>query len=221
MSGKLIVFEGVNGCGKTTQMRLTSAWLGSQNIPVTVTREPGGTPLAEQVRSLILSNFQNLDPTTELLGMVMARSHHVVTVIKPALERGDWVLCDRFTWSTLAFQGYGRGLDLQRITFLNAIACQRVEPDLVIWLELDSQQALMRKSKSETLDRIESDTLDFHRRVARGYGEIFMRSRQVPAIRVDGSHSKDEIFDQISGYLAKQYNIAPPDGKMVETALNT
>ncbi len=139
--GRFITFEGGEGVGKSTNILAVARHLESQGISVVVTREPGGTPIAERIRNDLLKahHEEPMSDMTELLLMFAARAQHVDAVIRPALERGDWVLCDRFTDSTIAYQGYGRGLSLDNIEQLKALAQGDVEPHLII-LRLDDHQ---------------------------------------------------------------------------------
>jgi dTMP kinase len=163
MSGKFIVFEGVEGAGKTTQIRQTAAWLQSHcsmDREIVITREPGGTKLGQQIRQLLLD-----DPN----GWV---AQHVETVIRPQLDRGNIVLCDRFTDSTIAYQGYGRGFDLDAIDKVNQLATGGLQSDLTIWLDLDVTIGLQRVSLRGQPDRMEQASIDFHQRVRQGYQEL-------------------------------------------------
>lgn len=198
MQGKLIVFEGVNGCGKSTQLKICADWLRSQNIPVTTTREPGGTALGEKIRSLLLDPQSDIDPTAELLLYAADRAQHVAKVIKPALQRGDWVLCDRFTWSTFAFQGYGRGHDLGLINTLNNVTLRGIQPDMIIWLSVSPEEGLRRKG--DNLDRLESEDLAFHERVSQGYSHIYRTEKLnfMSRISIDGMLPEQEIFKMIT-----------------------
>lgn len=173
--GRFIVFEGIDGSGKTTQAKAIAEWLPTSGLipegrKVMLTREPGATPVGATIREMVLHGRDDLDPVAELLLFAADRAQHVATVIKPALERGDWVVCDRFTVSTIAYQGYGRGHDLQVIDQVNAISTGGLEPDLVIWLFLDAQIAASRMGGG---DRFESQEIDFMRRVHQGYLDFY------------------------------------------------
>ena len=175
MSGKFIVFEGVEGSGKTTQIQQTADWL--QNCcgdrSTIVTREPGGTKLGRQIRQLLLDDPESLvNNRTELLLYGADRAQHVESVIRPHLDRGDFVLCDRFTDSTIAYQGYGRGFDRDRIDMVNQIATDGLQSDLTFWLDLDVTIGLERVLLRGKPDRMERASLDFHHRVRRGYQEL-------------------------------------------------
>lgn len=178
-SGFFITFEGVEGCGKTTQLRLLKERLQAAGFQVTATREPGGCPIADQMRAILL-DAQNsaMTPTAELLLYAAARAQHVQEVIVPALERGEIVLCDRFTDATLAYQGCGRQLDRALIAELNAVATDGVAPALTILIDCPVELGLARarhrmdNSDGEREERFELESLRFHERVRRGYLEL-------------------------------------------------
>ncbi|MCL6751214.1 dTMP kinase [Nostoc sp. CCCryo 231-06] len=211
MNGKLIVFEGVEGCGKTSQMQLCSEWLESLGVSVVVTREPGGTELGLHLRRLLLEKPKDklfgtaqgepVAQVTELLLYAADRSQHVEQELKPNLAAGKYILCDRYTDSTIAYQGYGRGLNMSLINQLNHIATAGLESDLTIWLDVDVEVGLARKRKDGIgLDRIEQETIAFHRRVQQGYAEL-AASYPSRIVRVDGSLSKEAVQQVIQGIL--------------------
>jgi dTMP kinase len=176
MSGKFIVFEGVEGAGKTTQIHQTAAWLQNwdgKDRSILITREPGGTKLGQQIRQLLLEDPDSfVGNRTELLLYGADRAQHVESVIKPHLDRGDIVLCDRFTDSTVAYQGYGRGFDRSEIDRVNQLATGGLQSDLTFWLDLDVEIGLQRVLLRGKPDRMEQATLDFHKRVRQGYQEL-------------------------------------------------
>lgn len=208
LPGKLIVFEGVEGGGKTTQIKAVQSWLqdllnsATPKRDVIVTREPGGTQLGAKLRSLLLeySGEAPILSTAELLLYAADRAQHVAEMLKVALASGTIVLCDRYTDSTVAYQGYGRGLDLNLIHQLNAIATAGLESDLTIWLDLDVEVGLSRTRGRGSNDRIEQEAIAFHRRVQQGYFEL---SRQYPhrIVRVDASLSESAVHHQIQTIL--------------------
>ncbi len=205
MGGKLIVFEGVEGCGKTSQIQLCCQWLESLGISVVVTREPGGTELGLDLRRLLLEKSEDkpVGEVTELLLYAADRSQHVEQELKPNLAVGKYVLCDRYTDSTIAYQGYGRGLNMDLINQLNYIATGGLESDLTIWLDVDVEVGLSRKSKDVTLqslDRIEQETIAFHHRVQEGYASL-AASHPSRIVRVDGSLSKQAVQQVIQKIL--------------------
>ncbi|MDF5711840.1 MAG: dTMP kinase [Nostoc sp. S4] len=203
MGGKLIVFEGVEGCGKTSQIQLCQEWLESLGISVLVTREPGGTHLGLDLRRLLLSKAENkpVAEVTELLLYAADRAQHVEQELKPNLAAGKYILCDRYTDSTIAYQGYGRGLNIDLINQLNYIATGGLESDLTIWLDVDVEVGLSRKRGSEVgLDRIEQETIAFHRRVQLGYAQL-AASHPSRIVQVDGSLSKQAVQQIIQKIL--------------------
>ena len=166
-----VSFEGIDGCGKTTQLRLLAAWLEDGGHPVVVTREPGGTSLAEGVRALILHPGAPLSPTTELLLFGAARAQHVAEIVKPALEGGAWVLSDRFADSSLAYQGGGLGLDTGFISAMNAFATAGLRPELTLLFDVDPAIGARRRH-GELEDQIEARGLPFQERVRARYLEL-------------------------------------------------
>ena len=175
MTGKLITFEGPEGGGKSTQARLLTEYLRSKGIRVLTTREPGGTPTGEIIRDLLQNDLSKepLCDATEALLFCASRAQLCSHVLAPALERGDWIVLDRFTDSTLAYQGYGRGFDVERLRVLNAFATGPVTPVLTFLLDIPVQKGLERAiARSGNKDRIESAPVDFHQRLRDGYLEM-------------------------------------------------
>jgi len=163
-----ITFEGGEGCGKSTQARALWRRLRQQNIPVILTHEPGGTALGHKLRRVLKGKGKNpISSETELLLFAASRAQLVTEVIQPALREGKIVICDRFSYSTLVYQGYGRGLNLPTIEMVNSLATQNLQPDIVILLDLLPEQGLTRKQNLK--DRFELEELSFHRRVREGY----------------------------------------------------
>ncbi|EAT14993.1 dTMP kinase [Desulfuromonas acetoxidans] len=177
--GQFITFEGIEGCGKTTQIRLLATALRHQGHDVIETREPGGCDIADQIRAVLLDAKNNrMTSPTELLLYAAARAQHVAEVIRPALDAGKTVLCDRFCDATLAYQGYGRQLDIDQITTLNAYACQGVRPDTTLLLDLPVEIGLGRaRQRNEqhsgpNEDRFEQESLNFHQRIRQAYLQL-------------------------------------------------
>jgi dTMP kinase len=170
--GKFIVFEGCEGSGKSTQLSRLSEWLDTQGVKVYCTREPGGTELGKQIRKFILDSDHKIAPMTELLLYLADRSEHIAT-LKKSLDLGYWVLCDRFSWSTLAYQGYGRGQSVPAISYLNNVACQVLTPDWTVLLDIDPVIGLARKHRQGEMNKFEKENIEFHRRVREGYLKIF------------------------------------------------
>lgn len=170
MQGKFIVVEGMEGCGKTTNMQFIQTFLLSHHIPLQVTREPGGTPLAEEIRTILLANRdEKVSEEAELLLMFAARAQHLAQKIKPALHGGQWVLCDRFTDATYAYQGGGRQLSQNTISILENLVQQELRPDLVLILDVPVEKGLERANQRGHLDRFEQERKDFFDRVREVY----------------------------------------------------
>ena len=175
MRGKFIVIEGIDGCGKTTQVDEISRWLPTsglmeENSNLIRTREPGGSLLGKKLRNLILDNDTKNKPSSlaELLLYSADRAEHVSKIISPALEKKDWVLSDRFADSTLAYQGYGRDINLEIIKNIQSIVCQGEKPDLTIFLEITAEESVLRR-KNLVPDRIESEGIQFLQKVSEGF----------------------------------------------------
>jgi dTMP kinase len=174
---RFITFEGIEGCGKTTQIRLAEAWLRERGIPVVATAEPGGTPLGRKIREMLLNRGScAIGAEAELLLFAAARAQHVRETILPALEAGRWVLCDRFSDATAAYQGFGRGLDGGFIRTLNAFSALTVTPERTILFDLPVETGLARAEKRAAgirpevaEDRFEREERAFHGRVREGY----------------------------------------------------
>ncbi len=207
MSGLFVTFEGVEGSGKTTQLKLTEAWLRryassmeSLSYQVKTTREPGGTELGTSIRALLLQGGEVSD-RAELLLLMADRAHHVEAVIAPSLAQGYMVLCDRYYDSTIAYQGYGRGMDLEEIAQINRIATNGLQPDLTLWFDLDVTLGLSRaKQVSGQPDRMERLDLEFHQRVAQGFRELAEQERD-RIVRIDASQNADQIQSQIQSHI--------------------
>jgi dTMP kinase len=172
--GRFITLEGIEGSGKSTLARELALWLRARGITVHATREPGGTPLAESIRALVLARGSEPMPAAaELLLMFAARAVHVENLIRPALARGEWVLCDRFTDASLAYQGSGRGIDEIQILALSQVAHPGLHPDLTLLLDLPPAEGLARaRGRADGGDRFEDETLAFFERVRRGYQSL-------------------------------------------------
>jgi dTMP kinase len=189
--GRFVVLEGIDGCGKTTQLEALRQWLPTSGlIPsgarVIVSREPGGTALGQALRELLLHPPGEAAPVprAELLLYAADRAQHVETVLRPALEAGDWVLCDRFTGSTAAYQGYGRGLDLGLIGALEYLATGGLEADLTLWLDVSVAESIRRRG-GQPGDRIEAEGENFLGRVRRGFTVFAVIAGQQDWTRID------------------------------------
>ena len=167
MYGKLITLEGIEGAGKTSQIPDIAAWLTIQGKTVCTTREPGGTRLGERVREILLT--EKMSSETELLLMFAARAEHLKQVILPALARGEWVLCDRFTEASYAYQGAGRELGFDRVAVLEQWVQHGLRPDCVLWFDLPVTQGLQRAQSRGNADRFEQEHAAFFERIVQGY----------------------------------------------------
>ncbi len=165
--GRFITFEGIDGAGKSTQIRFVDEWLRRRGIDVLLTREPGGTPIGEALRELIL--HRSMHPRTETLLMFAARNEHVSEVIEPALVAGRWVLCDRFTDATYAYQSGGRGLPQDDVATLERWVHPALQPDLTLLFDLEPEIAASRLARAQRSDRFEREKHDFFARVRAGY----------------------------------------------------
>ena len=203
MSGRFLVLEGIDGCGKTTQLRhlanlLPRSGLMPEGARLHLTREPGGTALGIALRKLVLHppGDASPEPLAELLLYAADRAQHVAQLIRPALEQGHWVLSDRFSGSTLAYQGYGRELDLDLIQQLEQIATAGLVPDLTFWLELSVEESLVRRD-ARSNDRIEAEGVEFLTRVATGFAVLARERSWVPL-------QADQQVESVSSALESQ-----------------
>ena len=209
MAGLLITVEGVEGSGKTTQCRLLAEWLRGQGHRVRETSEPDGSPIGAAVRAIFEQDGLALTPLTEALLFAAARQQHVAQVITPALNAGEIVVSDRYADATLAYQGYGRGLDLQTIRELNALATGGVLPDLTLLLDLEPGVGLERLG-GRARDAFERLDLAFHRKVRRGYLEL-AREEKDRVVVLDAQQPVDRLQGEIRkavGDLLKQRGLA-------------
>jgi dTMP kinase len=204
-----ITFEGIEGCGKTTQIGLLTSFLKSLHRPFLLTREPGGTKIGEQIRHILLSSENvGIEPMAELFLYTAARVQHLRQVIFPALREGKVVICDRFADATFAYQGYGRGLDLAWIEETHARTMENVKPDLTFLLDLPVEEGLRRAVKRMEKhpvkeDRFEKEALDFHRRVREGY-LILARNEPQRIIVLDGMKDEQTIHREIVSHLPRE-----------------
>lgn len=196
MSGQFVTIEGAEGVGKSTNIAYIGELLDVAGIEYIATREPGGTPLAERIRHLLLDKAeQNVDPLAELLLMFAARRQHLQELIWPALARGQWVICDRFTDSTYAYQGAGRGLDLTVINGLEQLCLGDFRPDLTLILDLPIEAGMARAAERGELDRFESEDIAFFQRVRQGFLD---RAATADRYRViDASQSLVQVQAQV------------------------
>lgn len=204
MSGLFISFEGGEGGGKSTQIAKLAAWLEKQGQAPIVTRQPGGTPYGKRIRELILTPNQDeqLSARAELFLYLADRAHHVDTVIRPALNEGNIVLCDRYTDSTLAYQGYGRQLNVSELQLLNDLATQHLKPNHTFWFDLDPQVGLRRIQVRAGLDRLEQEASTFHDRVRNGYATLAAAEPE-RWVRVDAAQTPEAIFTFVCHQLTQ------------------
>ncbi len=197
MKGMFISLEGIEGTGKTTQAELLAGYLRGRGFTVTRTEEPGGTPISLKIRDLLLSpECKEMDPMTELLLYNASRVQHIKEVIMPALERGDVVVTDRFSDSTVAYQGYGRGIDLKLINDLDRISTGSLRPDITLLLDVEVQTGLRRNRSVNKKDRIELEDISFHARVRKGF--INMAAKENTRIRlIDCSGNVETVHRDI------------------------
>jgi dTMP kinase len=202
--GLFVTFEGPEGSGKTTQIRLLSEWLRMCGYDVLTTREPGGTRIGDSIRSLLLDPGNGeMSPTTEILLFSAARAQHVSEVIQPHLARGGVVLCDRFADSTLAYQGYGRGLDPDQLRSITVFATGGLTPDLTVCLDLPIVEGLRRKQSADLAEwnRMESEQLAFHERVRVGY-LVLAAAEPTRWVVLDATQPVAGIQEQIRAHVA-------------------
>ncbi len=187
-----ISFEGIEGSGKSTQSKLLAEHLRSTGHNVIETVEPGGTSIGGKIRTLLLDPQNHMDPLTELLLYYASRAQHVKEVIAPALKKDTIVITDRYTDSTVAYQGYARGLDMSLIKTLNDIVVPETEPFLTILLDMDVEEGLKRNKKAQKEDRFELETVEFHKRVRQGFHEIADKDPDRVKV-IDASRSTEEV----------------------------
>lgn len=207
--GLFITFEGIDGAGKSSHIEGLAEAFRTQGRAVTVSREPGGTPLAEKLRELVLNDA--MDALTESLLIFAARRDHLRNVIEPALARGDVVLCDRFTDATFAYQGAGRGFDLEVLSNLERMAQTGLapdaslmrEPDLTVWFDLAPDVAAQRLSTARVPDRFESQPAEFFDRVARGYADRAAAAPQRFA-RIDAAQERHKVWQQLTSVFVRR-----------------
>ena len=192
--GLFITFEGTDGCGKTTQIEMLKDYFEKQGRTVLLTREPGAKGLGTKLREILLNYDGEVSPVCESFLFLADRAQHVDTIIKPAVARGEIVLCDRHTDSTVAYQGYGRELDIEQIKMLNNIATSGLKPDLTFIFDIDIDTAQKRVGKNK--DRMESAGIEFFKRVRNGYLEIAKQEPEIVKV-LDGSKSIETIHNEL------------------------
>ncbi|HLJ88754.1 MAG TPA: dTMP kinase [Candidatus Angelobacter sp.] len=211
--GKFITFEGLDGVGKTTQLELLAVRLREKGLDVIVTREPGGTVVGEKLRAVLLdSKTSGLSPLAEMALMFADRAQHIDEQILPALERGQWVLCDRFTDSSEAYQGAGRGLGSETVRRLHKTLCHDLQPDLTILMVSDPASSVSRarlrntqKSQESSLDenRFEKENLAFYKRVHEGFKQIAVREPQ-RVVKINARETVEKVQKKIAAAVEKR-----------------
>jgi dTMP kinase len=213
--GLFLTLEGIDGAGKSSHLDALEAMFRAQGRTVARTREPGGTPLAETLRGLILE--QAMDPLTESLLVFAARRDHMAQVIEPALARGDVVLCDRFTDATFAYQGAGRGFDEAVLSTLEQWVqagragrptSKLLQPDITLWFDLAPEIAAQRLAGARVPDKFEAQPVEFFRRVAEGYASRVAADAQ-RFVRIDASQARDQVWQQVEAALVARGVFAP------------
>lgn len=206
MQSKFIVIEGLDGAGKSTAIDFVRRYLQKKNLPAVYTREPGGTKIAEDIRNLALKSYtdESVHSDTELLLMYASRLQHVHSLINPSLQKGLNVVSDRFYWSSIAYQGGGRGIDLKKIWALNDYFLNGCEPDLTIYLDIDPITGLQRANKVGSPDRIEQAGLEFFSRTREAFKILVKESDK--AVEIDASQSVTSIEKQIYQILYNHFS---------------
>lgn len=203
MRGKFISFEGIDGCGKTTQIKFLEEYLLKQGYNILVLREPGGTKVGEKVRDILLDKNNFISPVTEMLLYASSRAQLVEEKILPALEKGQIVILDRFVDSSYVYQGYARGLGIEKVKLVNEIATMGILPDVTIYIDITPEEAMKRRGKREA-DRLEKESWEFHKKVREGYIKLV---KEFPKrfVFIDGMQElmkvHQHIIDVVKKYL--------------------
>ncbi len=194
--GKFITFEGCDGCGKSTQLKMLSDYLSKNNIPHIFTREPGGGKISEAIREILL-NGKNSEMTDECEALLYAASRvqHLHDRVQPALDKGELVVCDRYVDSSFAYQAFARGLGVDFIGKINAYAIENYSPDLTIFIDLSPEEAFLRKHGADENDRLEQAGMAFHNKVYEGYRELAKTQERI--VTVSGRQNPDEVFSDV------------------------
>jgi dTMP kinase len=199
--GKLITLEGGEGSGKSTQIKKIYDYLYEAGIDVIVCREPGGVKISEAIRSVVLHNeHRNIDSLTELLLFIASRRQVVKEIIEPALKKGQWIICDRYTDSSVVYQGIARGLGEMITNRLNQLAVEWCVPCLTILLDVDIDEGLERAGRRGELNRLDCESLEFHKKVREGYLRLW-RKDPIRIRKVDANQSLDDTFSEILTYI--------------------
>ncbi len=204
MRGKFITFEGCDGCGKSTQLKMFSDYLTKEGIPHIFTREPGGGKISEQIRAILL-NGKNMEMTDECEALLYAaaRAQHLADRVEPALAEGKLVICDRYVDSSLAYQAFARGLGREFVEKINAFALENYLPDVTVFIDLTPEAAFKRKHGADENDRMELAGMAFHKRVYEGYKTVATEQPE-RVVCVDGNKTPKEIFEDILAVLKEK-----------------
>ena len=202
--GYFITFEGVDGCGKTTQMKLLAEYLQNKGYEVVITREPGSKGLGEKIREILLHYDGDVSSDAESFLFLADRAQNIDEIVNPAVDKGKIVLCDRHTDSTIAYQGYGRGVDIKKLTLLNDIAVSGRKPDMTFVFDIDIDTSMKRVGQEK--DRMESAGTDFFNKVRNGYLEIGKQEPERVKI-LDAAKSIEEIFKEVSNYTEELFSL--------------
>ena len=205
MKGKLITFEGIEGAGKSTQAKKLHQYLTEKGIKTILTREPGGTKTGKKIREILLSKTDEIFPSVAELFLYEAdRNLHINNIIKPYLKKGYIVISDRFTDSTLAYQGYARGLDIKLIKKMNEIASEGIKPNITFLIDIPVEEGMKRIKREK--DRIENEDLQFHHRLRKGFLKIAEEEKERIFV-IDGTDSEENIFQQILEIIKNRHII--------------
>jgi dTMP kinase len=215
MSGRFITFEGGEGSGKSTQIRRLAQMLESNGKTVRVTREPGGSPMGERIRGLLLDPAARLDAMTQIFLFCAARHDHVVELIAPVLIKGEWVLCDRFADSSRAYQGAAGEIPADLVRMLEGAAIGNTVPDLTLILDISPENGLARahrrRAATDRADAFEASDIAFHRRVRQGYLDI-AQAEPDRCVVINADRSEDEVARDITAVCARRFVLARPGG---------
>ncbi len=201
MKGLFITLEGPDGSGKSTIARFLADYLKEKGYDVVTTREPGGTKISEDIRNIILDNNNtNMSYVAEALLYAASRAQHVSQKIRPAIEAGKVIICERFVLSSLVYQGIARGLGVEKVKEINDFAIQGIEPDLILFFDIPPDIALRRKTRKNQGDRLEREKLDFHEKVYEGYLSL-MEIYKGKIKLIDATKTRDDTFEQVKAAL--------------------
>ena len=204
IAGRLITFEGIDGSGKSTQIQLLEREFNKLGVQFKTFREPGGTKLSEKIREILLDKGNiELSSTAESLLFAAARAQLISEQIKPAIANGEFVICDRFTDSTIAYQGYGRGLDIKKLEEINHIATGGLTPDIIFILDISPEVAAGRL-ETEAPDRMEVSGVEFFRRIREGYYQIKDKNPNLYRV-INGEQSPENVFNEIKAIVMKKF----------------